>query len=373
MDMQQILVGKRVLVVEDDYLIATGLKTQLYEAGIAVVGPVPNIDQAQQLLNTEPDIAGAILDIRLDKECVFPIADELERRGVPFVFATGFEPDIIPARHADKIVLRKPAAGRAIVMALAGAAYPGPVTAQEARQNQILTQLPPPALATLLPYLRIVNLPSGSVLEVPDQIVSRVYFPLDCVVSVIVVGRKGTRIETGVIGREGLTGSGLSDNDDRTPYELITQIEGTALAMPAYQFRRGLNSVPELRALTSRFARSLGVQVSYTALANAKFDIRQRLARWLIMVQDRVPGRDINLTHDYLAVMLGVRRPSVTDVLHILEGDRLIRANRGCIEIRDRNGLIEIAGEAYGAPEIEYIRLMALGLDGNEYLEAVLP
>ncbi|MRG66056.1 helix-turn-helix domain-containing protein [Rhizobium pusense] len=191
------------------------------------------------------------------------------------------------------------------------------------------------------------------------------------VASMIVVGRDGTRVETGIIGREGLTGSGLSDNDDRTPYELIIQIDGTALAMSADEFRQALTSVPELRVLTTRFARSLGVQVSYTALANAKFDIRQRLARWLVMMQDRVPSRSLNITHDYLAVMLGVRRSSVTDVLHILEGDKLIRANRSCIKVRNRNGLIEVAGESYGAPEAEHNRLMTLGVAGIGGSEAV--
>ncbi|MDH0118033.1 Crp/Fnr family transcriptional regulator [Agrobacterium pusense] len=370
MDIQLALVGKRVLVVEDDYLIATDLKTQLHNVGINVIGPVPNIGAAQELLSNEADIAGAILDVRLGDEFVFPVADELERRGVPFVFATGFEPDIVPARHSDKIVLRKPTESRAIAVALAGAAYPFPVTSHQAAQNLILARLPPPVLAALLPQLRVVALPRGSVLEVPDQLVNRVYFPLDCVASMIVVGRDGTRVETGIIGREGLTGSGLSDNDDRTPYELIIQIDGTALAMSADEFRQALTSVPELRVLTTRFARSLGVQVSYTALANAKFDIRQRLARWLVMMQDRVPGRSLNITHDYLAVMLGVRRSSVTDVLHILEGDKLIRANRSCIKVRNRNGLIEVAGESYGAPEAEHNRL-TLGVAGIGGSEAV--
>ena len=118
--------------------------------------------------------------------------------------------------------------------------------------------------------------------------------------------------------------------------------------------------VLELRILASRFARSLAVRVSYTALANGRFEVKQRLARWLAVVHERVPGREFHLTHDYLAIMLGVRRPSVTDALHLLEGNKLIRSTRGNIEIRDRNGLIAAAGEAFGAPEAEYERLMAL-------------
>jgi len=180
--------------------------------------------------------------------------------------------------------------------------------------------------------------------------------------SLIVVGREGSRVETGLVGREGMTGAALVEGDAYTPYELITQVEGDALVMMASDFVAFALATPELRIFARRFLRSLGVQVSYTALANAKFEIRQRLARWLVMVHDRVPGRSFQLTHDYLAIMLGVRRSSVTDALHLLEGETLIRSTRMSIEIRDRQGLITVAGEAYGAPEVEYERLMALPL-----------
>ncbi|WP_313200159.1 helix-turn-helix domain-containing protein [Rhizobium sp.] len=159
-----------------------------------------------------------------------------------------------------------------------------------------------------------------------------------------------------------MTGAALVEGDAYTPYELITQVEGDALVMMASDFVAFALATPELRIFARRFLRSLGVQVSYTALANVKFEIRQRLARWLVMVHDRVPGRSFQLTHDYLAIMLGVRRSSVTDALHLLEGETLIRSTRMSIEIRDRQGLITVAGEAYGAPEVEYERLMALPL-----------
>ena len=320
------------------------------------------MENALDLINERPDLGGAILDIRLGDEDVFPIADELRRLGIPFVFATGLEPDQIPTRHADRSVLRKPIENEAISATLTQVIYSGSVSLEEAQRNKLLAKLPQHSLALILPTLRVIGLPRGAVMEIPNQIVTRVYFPIDCVGSLIVVGRQGSRIETGLVGREGMTGTGLTDGDDRTPYELVTQIPGDALAMGAHDFLAMMDLVPELRVLAGRFARSLGVQVSYTALANARFEVKQRLARWLAMVHERVPGREFRLTHDYLAIMLGVRRPSVTDALHLLEGDKLIRSTRGTIEIRDRNGLVAAAGEAFGAPEAEYDRLMALPL-----------
>ncbi len=356
------LAGKGILIVEDEYHIATELASQLSLAGVDVVGPAADVDDALALIRDRSHLAGAILDIRLGDMNVFPVADELKRRGVPYVFATALEPDQIPARHADKIVLRKPVEGDAIVVALSQAIDSGSVSLEHARRNRLLARLPQSSLALIVPKLQTITLPRGAVMEMPNQIVSRVYFPVDCVGSLIVVGREGNRIETGLVGREGMTGTGLADGDDRTPYELITQIDGEALTISAEDFVEVLDVVPELRTLGGRFARSLGKQVSYTALSNARFEVKQRLARWLVMVHDRVPGRELHLTHDYLAIMLGVRRPSVTDALHLLEGDKLIRSTRSNIEIRDRRGLVEAAGEVFGAPQAEYERLMALPL-----------
>lgn len=163
-----------------------------------------------------------------------------------------------------------------------------------------------------------------------------------------------------------MIGAGIALDDDRTPHELIIQAEGTALAMAADDFTLMLKDALELDILAGRFARSLGIQVSHTALANGKFDLRMRLARWLLMMDDRTPTGAIELTHEYLSIMLGARRASVTDALHVLGGEHLIRSTRSRLEIRDRPGLIEFAGESYGTPEAEHRRLMELPLRCGE-------
>jgi CRP-like cAMP-binding protein len=110
-----------------------------------------------------------------------------------------------------------------------------------------------------------------------------------------------------------------------------------------------------------RYAQALSVQTSGTAFTNAEHTLETRLARWLLMCHDRVDGDDIQITHEFMSMMLGVRRSGVTTATHILEGNGLIRARRGGISILDRERLEEFADNAYGLPEAEYARIMAEG------------
>lgn len=354
------LFGKRVLVVEDDFHAARDLAFRLRAIGAEVVGPVPGVEEALETIASTPDIRAAVLDINLGGQTVFPVADELDRLGLPFVFATGYDPDVLPSRHSQKLVLRKPLEEDAVAAALEGLVLNVPVKGSEAARNEILARIGETGRAAMLGSLHRVYLPRGAVLEVPRQTVSRVYFPLDCVLSLIVVGDKKTRIETGLIGREGLSGFGIAEGDERTPYELANQIEGFALSISADAFMEALDALPNLQTLARRFSRALSVQVSHTALANGRFKVPTRLARWLLMVHDRVSRDTFELTHEYLAVMLGIRRPSVTEALHILEGEKGIRSTRSTIRIVDRDILKARAGEAYGGPEAEYARMMTL-------------
>jgi CRP-like cAMP-binding protein len=134
------------------------------------------------------------------------------------------------------------------------------------------------------------------------------------------------------------------------------QSPGTALRISTADLRRVMKASPALTALLLHYVRVFLVQTSQTALANGRGRIDERLARWLLMWDDRVLGADATITHDFLAVLLGVQRPGVTVALHVLEGKRLIRSTRSHVEVLDRAGLQCAANGYYGVSEAEYER-----------------
>lgn len=353
------LTGKPILLVEDDYHAATALASSLRQCGVDVMGPSPNVDDALKKIRENRDLAGAVLDVNLGGEMAFPVADELDRRGIPFLFAIGYEPNVIPVRFSDKIVLRKPLEDEATIAALLSTTSPRSALREVALTNGILRLLPQQEFAELLAHLRKLHLPRGALLETANQIVERVLFPVDCVLSRTTVGAAGTRVDTAFVGNEGMTGNGIVVGDDMATYDLTNRVEGDVLAISAADFRAVIKACPTLRLISSRYERSICIQVGYAALVTGQFDIPTRLARWLLMIQDRSGKASLEITHETVAGSLGVRRPSVTAAMHRLEGELLIRATRSNVLIRDRDGLVRFAGEAYGIPEAEHRRLLA--------------
>ena len=165
-------------------------------------------------------------------------------------------------------------------------------------------------------------------------------------------------IEIGMIGREGLVGAApVLLGDDRSPYDCFIQMSGAAFRIPTGDLIAAVRKSPSLHAVLLRYVQCLMVQTAQTALVNAAFTIEVRLARWLLMSHDRGESDEMVITHEFLAAMLGVRRPGVTVATQILEGNQLIRARRGKIVLLDRAGLLALAGDSYGLPEAEYARL----------------
>jgi hypothetical protein len=155
-----------------------------------------------------------------------------------------------------------------------------------------------------------------------------------------------------------MTGTAMVMTDDRSPHDCYMQVEGRGHRIASAAFTNAVAESPTLRSLLLRFTLSFSIQASYTALVNARCSLEQRLSRWLLMCGDRVPGDSIAITHEFLSIMLGVRRPGVTVAIQILEGRGVIRATRGNIVIRDREGLISLADGGYSEPEAEYERLI---------------
>ena len=229
-------------------------------------------------------------------------------------------------------------------------------------RNQLLQNLPEAAYQLLSPHIERVELPLRFALEEPHVPIEFVYFLENGLASFVAATEDGISVEVGVLGREGLTGTPLLLDDAESPFHCFMQIPGEGWRIATPLFLAALYQSPQLRRAFSRCARAATIQVAYTALSNGKIPINERLARWLLMVDDRMLSNSFSLTHEFLSEMLGVRRQGVTEALHVLEGKGLIGSTRSMITIRDRQALILFAGSTYGPAELEYKRLTGLAL-----------
>ncbi|MER9138622.1 Crp/Fnr family transcriptional regulator [Mesorhizobium sp. M0830] len=225
-------------------------------------------------------------------------------------------------------------------------------------RNELLRRMSADDLALLQPHMQRCDLPLRKMLATPNIPIEAVYFIEQGIGSVVARTTSGQEAEVGFIGFEGMTGTSLVMGDDRSPHACFVQLEGEAIRIEAGPFNAALTASATLRMFLLRFVNTLQTQAGCTALVNARLKLEERLARWLLMCDDRVRGQHLAITHEFLAIMLGVRRPGVTVALQLLEGRALIRARRGEIIIRDRAGLIELANGSYGDPEAEYVRLI---------------
>ncbi len=215
-------------------------------------------------------------------------------------------------------------------------------------------------LARLRPNLEPVELPLATVLEAPNEPIRHVYFPEAGIGSVVAAGPGGgPGAEVGLFGRDGMSGLAVVLGSDRTPHETRIQLAGHGHRLPAEALREAMLADPRLREMLLHYVLAAMAQSANTILANARFGIEERLARWLLMCHDRMDGDLLALTHEFLAVMLGVRRAGVTVAIHMLEGRGVLKATRGRVQILNRAGLEAMSRGVYGPAEAEDARLMA--------------
>lgn len=229
---------------------------------------------------------------------------------------------------------------------------------QSSVRNRLLAVLAPSDFDALAPALQPVELPLREVLLTAHQPITHAYF-LESGLCSIISDTQGGRIEVGLTGREGFVGVPLVLSSDRTVHTLMVQAEAKALRISADDLLAVHAESPGLRSVLGRYVYSLMVQVGQTVHANADLNVEGRLARWILMTHDRLGQGELPLTHEFLAMMLGVRRTGVTGSIHLLEGAGLIKARRGRITVLDRERLEEMAGDTYGVAEAEYERLFA--------------
>jgi CRP-like cAMP-binding protein len=230
---------------------------------------------------------------------------------------------------------------------------------EAAYRNRLLSMLNADDLTALQGDLEPLVLQPRKTLEHRDRAVERVYFPESGMVSV--VGRSATTpdldVEIGIVGYEGMTGLPGILGNDRSPSQSIVQIAGEANSIPAVKLRNLVEKRQTLQKTFLKYAHAFMIQTMHTAIANARGTLEQRMARWLLMAQDRAKATTLPLTHEFLALMLAVRRPGVTEAVNEFTRKGLIAHERGAVVIIDRRGLMEIAGGLYGTPEAEYERL----------------
>jgi CRP-like cAMP-binding protein len=224
--------------------------------------------------------------------------------------------------------------------------------------NQLLQALSPGDLALLAPELEFKEFALRQVFETPNRPIKDLYFFERGMASVVADGNGSHSVEVGLIGREGVSGVSIILGGDRSPHSCYAQAQGAAHRISAKAFREKIEKSATLRGLLLRFANTFLVQTAQTALSNGRFKVEERLARWILMAQDRIGGNALPLTHEFLAIMLGVRRAGVTVALHNLQQRALIRSQRRQIAVLDRKGLERMANGAYGVPEAEYRRLI---------------
>ena len=224
--------------------------------------------------------------------------------------------------------------------------------------NGLLSSLSTDDFNLLGPHLKSVTLGLRKYLERPNRRIDAVYFPEGGFASVVAVQSNGKQVEVGLIGREGMTGLPIVLGNHRSPHATYVQIPGTGKCIPATELRKATQTSVSLRDSLLKFVQVFSVQTTHTAVCNAQSRLDVRLARWLLMAHDRIGDDTIPLTHEFLSIMLGVRRPGVTEALHALRKQGLISYGRGQIAVENRKGMERTAGEAYGTPEAEYRRLI---------------
>jgi CRP-like cAMP-binding protein len=231
---------------------------------------------------------------------------------------------------------------------------PPPMTNQPRPANKILTNLPDEEFEQIRPKLRAVSFPIGKILYMPEQKIEHAYFVEAGVISLLAALEDGSTVEAGVIGPEGVAGISVVLGAESTPNQALTQSDVETLRISAADLVTEFRKSPQLRDSLLRFVHTMFTQVTQTAACNRLHTLDQRLARWLLMIQDRVDNNRFTLTQEFLSRMLGVRRAGVTVAANDLRHSGLIDYHRGEIVIIDRQGLEKVCCECYRIVKREY-------------------
>ena len=237
------------------------------------------------------------------------------------------------------------------------------------RGNLLLAALPEDEQRRLLPLLESVQLETGRSVIEPGQPIRYIYFPIDIVTSTLQDLKDGSTVEIGLMGIEGVVGIQFWLQQETTNSRTIIQVAGTALRMSAPTFKREVMDKPSpLNKLVASYIHAFLSMTGQTAACNRMHEVNTRLARWLSLVYDRVLRNDFPMRQEFMAMMLGVHRPSVTIAANALQNAGLISYRRGHITINDPTALRDSACECYGIIEAQFDKMF--GRDWRERAQA---
>lgn len=225
-------------------------------------------------------------------------------------------------------------------------------------QNRLLAALPGDVQLRLRSKMEKVSLASQQVLYEANAPITHVWFPLSGVVSLVITMKNEATVEVATIGNEGLVGTPVFLGVDHSTTQVLCQVSGQGLKMRVDAFKRALRDHPELHHTVERYIQAMISQISQSTACNHVHTMQERMCRWLLMTHDRVGMDEFNLTQEFLAEMLGVRRPSVTVSAGLLQKAGLIRYQRGRIRVLDRAGLEARSCECYELVRQEFDRLL---------------
>jgi CRP-like cAMP-binding protein len=231
--------------------------------------------------------------------------------------------------------------------------------------NHLLRALPDKVKAQLFPQLECVSMPLGKVLYESGDTLRYVYFPTDCIVSLLYVMENGASAEISVVGNEGIIGVSLFMGGESTPSRAVVQSAGTAYRLLGQRLKDEFNQHGDLMLLMLRYTQALITQMSQTAVCNRHHTIDQQLCRWLLLSLDRLPTNHLTMTQELIANMLGVRREGVTEAAGVLQSMGVIEYSRGRITVLDRPKLETLSCECYAVVKRETDRLLPYAHTGT--------
>jgi CRP-like cAMP-binding protein len=225
-------------------------------------------------------------------------------------------------------------------------------------RNHILASLPAPVLERIAPHLKLVPMELGKVLYESGDALRYVFFPTDCIVSLLYVLQDGSSAEISVVGNEGLIGIALFMGGETTPSRAIVQSAGEAYRLPGQMLKDEFHRDADTQLLLLRYTQALITQMAQTAVCNRHHSVDQQLCRWLLLSLDRLTTNQLTMTQELIANMLGVRREGVTEAAGKLQKLEIIHYNRGKITVVDRPKLEALCCECYAVVKKETDRLL---------------